>query len=149
MCAFSLAKALHLFEERAQRDLWRRVASPRQAEQCDKMKRQVLAPGLLTQSLAIFDLPARATLHYAVAVEVWTDRGEDVFYLPGDPLCVYFRAPEDCYLLLYQMDTQGNVYLLFPAPYSRAFFARAGEVPCVNDFLYDCHLAVHGTVGVG
>ncbi len=113
------------------------------------MKRQALAAMVLAAGLMALTLPAHASLHYAMAVEVWTDRSEDFFYLPGDPLRVYFRAPEDCYVVLYQIDTEGNVYLLFPSPYGRAFFARGGVVYCVNDFLSVCDLAVFGASGVG
>lgn len=113
------------------------------------MKPHVLAIAVLAATLPSLVLPAGATVQYDMAVEIWTDRGEDFVYLPGDPLRVYFRAPEDCYVVLYQIDTYGNVCLLFPSPTSNAFFARAGVVYCVNDFLPEGVLTVYGTSGVG
>jgi len=100
-------------------------------------------------AVAALALPVRGALDYSVAVDVWTDRGEDFFYLPGDPVRVYFRPVEDCYLVVYQIDTEGNVFLLFPASYGRAFFARAGITYCVNDLLPDLDLQVFGPSGVG
>ena len=47
-------------------------------------------------------------------VEVWTDRGDDAVYQPGDALEVRARASEDAYLLVYEIDAEGYVRLLYP-----------------------------------
>ncbi len=49
-----------------------------------------------------------------VGVEVWTDRGQDAVYKPGDLMQVKVRASDDAYLLVYEIDTDGNVRVLFP-----------------------------------
>ncbi|MBC7187416.1 MAG: DUF4384 domain-containing protein, partial [Calditrichaeota bacterium] len=113
------------------------------------MNRPTLVMLAAVAAVAMLAVPARSSIDYSMAVEVWTDRGEDFFYLPGDPFRVYFRAPEDCYLVLYEIDTEGNVYLLFPEPLGRAFFARGGLVYCVNDLVEEADLAVFGPSGVG
>ncbi|MCR4437509.1 MAG: DUF4384 domain-containing protein [bacterium] len=113
------------------------------------MNQRTLVMLAAVAAVAMLAVPARSSIDYSMAVEVWTDRGEDFFYLPGDPFRVYFRAPEDCYLVSYEIDTEGNVYLLFPAPYGRAFFARGGLVYCVNDLVEEADLAVFGPSGVG
>jgi hypothetical protein len=47
-------------------------------------------------------------------VEVWTDRGNDAVYEPGDAMRVKVRTTEDAYLLVYEIDSEGNVSLLYP-----------------------------------
>ena len=47
-------------------------------------------------------------------VEVWTDRGGDAVYEPGDPMRVKVRTTDDAYLLVYELDSEGRVNLLYP-----------------------------------
>src|ERR1041385_8120520 len=47
-------------------------------------------------------------------VEVWTDRGDDAVYEPGDEMRVNVRTSDDAYLLVYEIDSEGNVSLLYP-----------------------------------
>jgi hypothetical protein len=47
-------------------------------------------------------------------VEVWTDRGDDAVYQPGDALEVRARASDDAFLLVYEIDAEGYVRLLYP-----------------------------------
>src|SRR5689334_18207741 len=54
--------------------------------------------------------PAQARLD----VEVWTDRGDDAVYREGDAMRVKVRASDDAYLLVYEIDTEGHINLLFP-----------------------------------
>ncbi len=49
-----------------------------------------------------------------VGVEVWTDRGQDAVYKPGDLMQVKVRPSTDAYLLVYEIDTEGYVHVLFP-----------------------------------
>ena len=50
----------------------------------------------------------------SVDVEIWTDAGYEPVYMPGEPVNIYFRAAYDCYITLYEIDTEGNVFLLYP-----------------------------------
>ena len=47
-------------------------------------------------------------------VELWTDRGDDAVYQSGDAMHIKLRTTADAYLLVYELDTQGNVNLLYP-----------------------------------
>ena len=47
-------------------------------------------------------------------VDVRTDRGDDAVYQPGDALEVRARASDDAYLLVYEIDAEGSVRLLYP-----------------------------------
>jgi hypothetical protein len=49
-----------------------------------------------------------------LSVEVWTDRGNDAVYQPGDRMQVKVRSSEDAHVLVYEIDTEGYVRLLFP-----------------------------------
>src|SRR5262249_30906146 len=55
--------------------------------------------------------PARAS---KLDVEVWTDRGEDAVYQEGDNIGIKVRSNGDAYLLVYELDTDGRVNLLYP-----------------------------------
>ena len=47
-------------------------------------------------------------------VDIWTDRGNDAVYEPGDAMRVKVRTTMDAYLLVYEIDSEGNVSLLYP-----------------------------------
>ncbi len=47
-------------------------------------------------------------------VSVWTDRGERAVYYPGERIRIYFRATQDAHVVVYDVDTEGRVKLLFP-----------------------------------
>jgi len=48
-------------------------------------------------------------------VKIWTDRGPDALYYPGEPVCVRFTTNDDAYVCVYNIDTEGHVRILFPA----------------------------------
>ncbi len=58
-------------------------------------------------------LPAAASPR-TLAVEVWTDRGDDAVYRTGDAMQVKVRANDDAYLLVYEIDANGKVSVLYP-----------------------------------
>ncbi len=67
-----------------------------------------------TLSLLALSLPALAHAR-AMGVEIWTDRGEDAVYEPGNPMTLKVRASDDAYLLVYEIDSQGTVRVLYPS----------------------------------
>lgn len=54
-----------------------------------------------------------------LGVDVWTDRGDDAVYQPGEALQVKARTTDDAYLLIYAISTEGDVRLLWPASNGR------------------------------
>src|SRR5262245_58446199 len=54
-------------------------------------------------------------------VEVWTDRGNEAVYQPDDRLEVSVRPSQDAYLMVYEIDAEGGVRLLFPYRNSTGF----------------------------
>lgn len=49
-----------------------------------------------------------------LSVEVWTDRGDDAVYTPGEVMQVKARTNDDAYLLVYEIDSEGRITVLFP-----------------------------------
>jgi hypothetical protein len=68
---------------------------------------------LLATSLALAFGAAPAAAG-ALDVEVWTDRGDDAVYRTGDAMRIKVRTSADAHLLVYELDTDGNVNLLYP-----------------------------------
>jgi hypothetical protein len=49
-------------------------------------------------------------------VQVWTDREEEAVYYPGEEVTVHVTTNDGAYVLVYDIDTEGRVRRLFPAP---------------------------------
>ncbi len=69
--------------------------------------------GTLSMLALLVAIPAAAHAR-SMGVEVWTDRGDDAVYQPGDAMQVKVRTSDDAYLLVYQIDSEGQVSVLFP-----------------------------------
>ncbi len=64
-------------------------------------------------AVLVLVLPA-AALARPLGVELWTDRGQDAVYEPGDGIQIKVRPSDDSYLLVYEIDSEGSIHLLFP-----------------------------------
>ena len=62
-----------------------------------------------------------------LVVDVWTDAGEGSVYHIGDPIQVHFRASRDCYVLVYNLDTEGHFHLLYPYHRTDPHWVSAGR----------------------
>lgn len=60
-----------------------------------------------------FAMPAEA-LAGPLGVEVWTDRGDDAVYQPGERMTIKVRSSDDAHLLVYEIDTEGRIQVLHP-----------------------------------
>ena len=83
-----------------------------------------------------------------LSVNVWADRGADAVYEPGDRVQVRARASDDANLLVYDIDAEGNVHVLFP------YRGRSGYVDGRQTFMIPAgdaqdELVVRGPVGQG
>src|SRR5882672_4094869 len=79
------------------------------------MKLTRCIPSLALPALGLLLAFAATPVHAArLDVEVWTDRGDDAVYEPGDAMRVKVRTSDDAYLLVYEIDSQGAVNLLYP-----------------------------------
>ena len=62
-----------------------------------------------------------------LVVDLWTDRGDGAVYHVGDPIRVYFRCSTDAYVVLYNVDTQGRVHLLYPYRRGDPHYVQGGR----------------------
>ena len=64
---------------------------------------------------AVLALPsAGLAMPRSLGMEVWTDRGDDAVYQPGEAMQVKVRSNDDAYLLVYEIDSEGHVNVLYP-----------------------------------
>jgi hypothetical protein len=83
----------------------------------------------------------------ALRVDVWTDRGEGAVYNPGDDIAVYFHASDDCWLTIYDIDTEGRVRMLFPQ-YPDDGFIYGGMTYRIPDYYDRVTMRASGPRGV-
>jgi len=101
----------------------------------------------------VWSLPAGAFDEVAerpsrhLEIEVWLNKHNGAVYQPGQHVCVYFRSSDDCYLVVYNVDTEGFVHVLYPK-YNDNSWVEADyiyEIPDPND---DYDLVVDGPKGI-
>jgi hypothetical protein len=97
--------------------------------------------------IAALAVPAPAAAA-RLSVEVWTNRGDEAVYKNGDLLQLGARANEDGHLLVYEIDADGYVNLLFPYQGASDFIDRR-ETYRIPDGESDLELVVEGPVGQG
>jgi len=73
-----------------------------------------MIPAALCGVLLTLAAAAPARAGHGISVEVWTDQGNDAVYHSGDPVEVSARTSDDAHVLVYEIDTEGYVRLLFP-----------------------------------
>jgi hypothetical protein len=81
-----------------------------------------------------------------LGVEVWTDRGDDAVYQPGQSMEIRTRVSDDAYLMVYEIDAEGYVRLLYPFRGSSGFVEGRRTYP-VPPERSNVELVVQGTVG--
>jgi len=91
------------------------------------LRRLVLALGIVV--LAIGCTGARAAIvEGEPRVEIWTDRGTGSVYRVGDDVEICLRADRDCFVMVYEIDTDGHLRLLFPYHCGSDGFVEGGQV---------------------
>lgn len=69
--------------------------------------------GFAIAALAAVTLPG-VTAARGLSVEIRTDRGADAVYTSGERIEISARTSDDAYLLVYEIDTEGGIHILFP-----------------------------------
>lgn len=113
------------------------------------MKRLIILTALLALVLTSV-LAAQSTLRRAyrdLAVDVWTDRDDGSNYYEGDDITIYFRASADAYVTIYDLDTRGNVNLIFPPNAGDNNYVRGGEIYMIPESSDDYTLTLEGPPG--
>jgi len=78
-------------------------------------RRHVYSTAFVLLLFPVFASVAAAT---GFSVDVWTNRGSDGVYKPGEGIQINVRPSVDAYVLLYEIDAEGYVHRLYP--YDRA-----------------------------
>ena len=78
-------------------------------------------------------------------VEVWTDDDE---YYDGENVTISFRADKDCYVVVYNIDTRGEVHLLYPADQWDDVKIERDRIYRIPDSYDDYELTVHSPEGI-
>jgi hypothetical protein len=80
-------------------------------------------------------------------VDVWTNKGYDANYYYGEDVAVYFRADQDCYVVVYDVDPSGDINVLYPNTMHGSTYVvgdRIYRIPDTND---DFHMQISGRSG--
>lgn len=81
-------------------------------------------------------------------VKAWTDKGDDKpTYYVGERIYVSFTVKKDSYVTIYNVDSTGNVNILFPNPYHKDNLVRKGRVYTIPTSNYGYDLVVKGPTG--
>ncbi len=80
-------------------------------------------------------------------MDVWTDKGEGAVYNPGEEIEVFFQTSEDCYVLIYNIDTRGYVNILYPYDYSDRQWVSGERIYRIPGRYDDYQLRVDGPEG--
>jgi hypothetical protein len=83
-----------------------------------------------------------------MGVDVWTDRGKDAVYEPGEPVEIKVRVSTDAYVLVYDIDSEGYVRVLYPYEQGRGF-VEGRHTYRVPPYESGLQLVVQGPVGQG
>ncbi|TES94005.1 MAG: DUF4384 domain-containing protein [Candidatus Cloacimonadota bacterium] len=60
-------------------------------------------------------------------IDISVDKGDDAVYYDGEHIFISFRAAEDVYIIVYDIDTDGNINLIFPESVGEQGFIRANR----------------------
>jgi hypothetical protein len=80
-------------------------------------------------------------------IAVWTNKAEGKSFGQGEHIIIYFRANRDCFVTIYDLDTRGNVNLLFPYNYDDPIYIEGNRVYTIPDYFDEYELAVEGPPG--
>jgi hypothetical protein len=75
-------------------------------------------------------------------IDIWTNQPD---YFVGEDIRIYFHSNMDCYVYIFDIDTNGSSRQIFPNYYDRDNYIRGGHVYSVPDYGY--RLEVTGPAG--
>ncbi len=105
--------------------------------------------GLVPAALAAEQVPIQPLAHVRkLDADVWINKDEGGVYRPGESMRVYFRTSGDAYLLVFNIDTDGYIHLIYPYGAGDTPFVEGGRsyrIPARSD-PYD--LVADGPPGV-
>ncbi|MGD9401198.1 MAG: DUF4384 domain-containing protein [bacterium] len=91
------------------------------------MRSKLILAASLAIVLALALSAAGSTVGPQAYVDVWTDLGEGEIYNRGDAIDVFVESSFDAYVIVYSIDTDGYMNVLFPYDCSDDGFLRGGR----------------------
>jgi hypothetical protein len=82
-----------------------------------------------------------------LSVEVWFDEAKGSVYEPGESVEVFFTATHDCYVVVYDVDTQGFVNVLYPRG-EESSWVEGGRIFSIPGPYDQYDLTVEGPKGI-
>jgi len=84
----------------------------------------------------------------SITVNLWFDKQCGATYRQGEKIMINFRTNVDAYLTLYDIDTRGQVSVLFPNRHHPDNFVRGGSTYTIPTPNYSYDLLVEGPEGI-
>ncbi|MDR3333655.1 MAG: DUF4384 domain-containing protein, partial [Treponema sp.] len=88
----------------------------------DTVLASILNPRIKPPNITLKELTERQEIlrpfegeHNAFGLEVWPEAGKNVFY-EGDRLIIKLRAGTDCYFVVYHVDVDSKIQVIYPNP---------------------------------
>ncbi len=83
-----------------------------------------------------------------LTLKVWSDKGDqNPTYYVGERIYVSFSVTKDSYVTIYDVDSTGNVNILFPNPYHQDNLVRKGRIYTIPTTNYEYDLVIKGPTG--
>ncbi len=81
---------------------------------------------------------------YPVSLDLWTNKGDGSIYHSGEDIQIYFRTNENCFVTVYNIDTDGRTHILFPL-YPDEGFVYGNRTYRLPDYYdnYDLRVSSH------
>jgi outer membrane protein OmpA-like peptidoglycan-associated protein len=83
-----------------------------------------------------------------IDVDVWLDKQCGASYRQGEKIIINFRTTADGYVTVYDIDTRGNVSILFPNRHHPDNYVRGNQVYTIPNPSYSYDLVVEGPEGI-
>ena len=91
------------------------------------MRSKLILLAGLAAMLAVAPNAAGSTMGPQAYVEVWTSKGEGEIYDRGEGVDIYVESSFDAYVLVYTIDTDGYINVVFPYDCQDDGFLRGGR----------------------
>lgn len=88
------------------------------------------------------------TPYRPINIELWFDKQCGTAYRQGEKIIISFRTDRDGYVTLYDIDTRGQVSIVFPNREQPSNFVRANQTYSVPNRNYSYDLIVEGPEGI-
>ena len=101
-----------------------------------------------TTTRKIIPVPRDNTNTNKLNIEAWFDKPCGAAYAQGEKIMINFRTNADGYVTVYDIDTRGQVIVMFPNPNFPDNFVRANQTYTMPNPSYTYDLIVQGPEGI-